>query len=150
MDARDSESVFMGHFHPAWHELLLQPFFFFFFWQLNSRRDDIMTSTWDHRLKYFIYELTSAYVFQNVKWQSFDQIHHLHIGWIKCVRVVTVTHNDDRSHCLIGCHFPTWFTFHRRDHKGRWTATWGPLVIGEEHSIIFICYKIILSGEFES
>lgn len=48
-----------------------------------------MTSIRDHRLKHFIYEPTSVHVFQNMKWQSFDQIHHLHIGWIKCMRVVT-------------------------------------------------------------
>lgn len=121
-----------------------------FFLQLNSRRDDIMTFTWDHRLKYFIYELTLAYVFQNMKWLSFDQIHHLHLDESNVCVLWLLTHNNDRSHCLTGCHFLTWFTVHSRDHKERWTATWGLPVIGEECSIIFSCYEITSSRGFGS
>jgi hypothetical protein len=99
-----------------------------------------MTSTWDHKLKYFTYESTSVHVFHNMKWKSFDQIHHLHID-ISSVWVLWLVapHNDDRSHWLTGCHFLTWFTVHNKDHKGRWTTTWEPPVTSEKCSIIINC-----------
>lgn len=94
----------MGYSYRIFNELLPQPYLC----QLNFRENDIMSFTQDHRLKYFNYEFTSVHVFQNVKWQFSNQIHHLHadglsvcVLWLVALAMM-IDHTD--SQAVIGWH----------------------------------------------